>query len=131
MFFALPRMRSMSVRLRSLRVACDSVTAAGVAPKLSRRLPSTTDVGEATAALKKASAAGQTTGSTSRVCFSALGFTARSSGHSTASQMIAMDRTAAMHASEPQPVRIDFLSFPPPSAPRSSSSWRYVSSEPS
>ena len=48
------------------------------------------------------SAVGQTTGSTSRVCLSAAGFTARSSGQSTASQTSAIARTAAMHASEPQ-----------------------------
>eukprot|EP00966_Prymnesium_polylepis_P078630 1822358-Prymnesium_polylepis.1 len=44
--------------------------------------------------------------------------------------MIAIERTAAMHAGELVPVRIDLRSLPPPSACKSSSSSRKVSSEP-
>eukprot|EP00966_Prymnesium_polylepis_P113235 2618609-Prymnesium_polylepis.1 len=43
--------------------------------------------------------------------------------------MIAIARTAAMHGSELQPVRMDLRSLPPPAACRSSSSCRYASSE--
>eukprot|EP00966_Prymnesium_polylepis_P185413 4297906-Prymnesium_polylepis.1 len=82
----------MSIRPRSLRVACDTVDAVGASPRSSRRLPSTTEAGAAVASLKKVSAVGQTTGSTSRVCLSAAGFTARSSGQSTASQTSAIAR---------------------------------------
>eukprot|EP00966_Prymnesium_polylepis_P117603 2719048-Prymnesium_polylepis.1 len=55
---------------------------------------------------------------------------ALSSGQSTVSQTRAIERTAAMHAGELVPVRIDLRSLPPPSAWRSSSSSRKVSSEP-
>lgn len=124
---ALARMRVISARWRSLRRACDAVVGAGGAGapgSSSFSEPSTMPSGAAAADSKKACTAGHTRGSTSSTCASAFGLIAEIRGQKTASQMSAMARTPAMHGGERAPVRIDFLSLPPPAAARSSSSSR-------
>eukprot|EP00966_Prymnesium_polylepis_P330411 7386064-Prymnesium_polylepis.1 len=79
--------------------------------------------GDTAARSKKLCAAGQTRGSTSSTCFSALGFTARIICQKTESQMSAIARTPAMHVDE-APLRMEARSFPPFSAPMSASSCR-------